>query len=64
MTARLRTHHMVLIGLGSALAAVTACSAPEVAREEVDAKKTTQASSVVVEILDVNGTSLGSCSGT
>lgn len=64
MTARLRTHHMVLIGLGSALAAITACGAPEVAREEVDAKKTTQASSVVVEILDVNGTSLGSCSGT
>ena len=53
MIARLRAPHVVLIGLGAALAAVTACSAPEEeAAREADAKKTTQASSVLVEIVD------------
>lgn len=63
MIARLRNHHMVLIGLGSALAALAACSAPETARE-ADAKQTTQASSVVIEMVNTNGSSVGSCSGT
>src|SRR5262245_36276815 len=62
MTARLRNKHVLLIGLGSAVASCAACIAPEA--REGDAKKTTQASTVVVEIYDSNGASLKSCSGT
>jgi hypothetical protein len=55
---------LVLIGLGSAIAAVTACSAPDLAREEAEMSTNAQASSVVVESLDAKGTSVASCSGT
>jgi hypothetical protein len=64
MIARLRTPHVVLLGLGSAIVtAATACSSPEPGRE-VDATQTTQASSVIVDMRNATGTSLGTCSGT
>lgn len=63
MTARLRTSHILLAGLGTALAATVACSSPDTAAQ-TDAQKTTQASSVLIEIKANNGDYLGSCSGT
>lgn len=64
MTARLRTHHMVVIGLGSLIAAMTACASPDAASQEADASKTIAASSVVVEARAADNSVLGSCAGT
>src|SRR6478735_5315775 len=63
MTARLRTSHILLAGLGSALAASVACGQPDTAAS-ADAQKTTQASSVIIDIKANNGDYLGTCSGT
>lgn len=63
MNARLRTSHIVLAGLATALATITACSSPETA-EETNPAKTTQASSVTIDLKDGAGKSLGQCSGT
>lgn len=53
----------LLIATGCAVSAATACSSPE-PTAEAEAKKTTQASSVTVEMFDRSGNGLGSCSGT
>lgn len=63
MTARLRTHHVLLLAVGSAALAMAACASPDVSHS-VDSPSTTQASSVVVEMQSSSGSSLGSCSGT
>jgi hypothetical protein len=52
-----------MIASGCAVSAATACSSPDLALE-VEAKKTTQASSVTVAMFDKSGNELGSCSGT
>lgn len=64
MTARLRNHHVLLLGIGSAAFAMAACAAPDVAHSVADTKETTQASSVLVEMKSDSGISLGTCSGT
>ena len=63
MTARLRTHHVLLLAVGSAAIAMAACASPDVSHS-VDSPSTTQASSVVVEMKSSSGASLGNCSGT
>lgn len=63
MTARLRTSHILLAGLGTALAATVACGSPDTAAQ-TDAQKTTQASSVIIDLKGQNGAYLGTCSGT
>ena len=52
-----------IIASGCAAVAVTACSSPSVP-EEADLEKTTQASSVTIQMFDKSGNELGSCSGT
>lgn len=70
MSARLRTHHAVLVGLGCAVAAITACSSPEpttaerASSAEPSSPKITQASSVRIETIDLKGVSTGFCAGT
>ncbi len=64
MTARLRNHHVLLLGLGCAALAMAACASPDVAHAVADTKETTHASSVIVEMKDASGNSLGTCSGT
>jgi hypothetical protein len=53
----------VMVAGGCAVTAATACSSPDVA-VEAQAKKATQASTVSIQILDIKGTTVGSCSGT
>jgi hypothetical protein len=53
----------VMVAGGCAVTAASACSSPDVA-VEAQAKKATQASSVSIQILDIKGTTVGSCSGT
>ena len=43
---------------------MAACASPEVAHSVADTKETTQASSVIVDMKDASGNSLGTCSGT
>ncbi len=54
----------VVIATGCAISAVTACSSKDDATAEAEAKKTTQASSVTIEMFDRAGNEMGSCSGT
>lgn len=54
----------VVIATGCAISAVTACSSNDAATAEAEAKKTTQASAVTIEMFDRSGNELGSCSGT
>ncbi|MBX3227963.1 MAG: trypsin-like serine protease [Labilithrix sp.] len=63
MNARLRTSHIVLAGLGTALATITACSSPD-SETTKDPQTTAAASAVTVEMRGANGDSLGFCSGT
>ena len=65
MTRRLRSPHLVLIGLGSAIATITACSAPDAPSGSEDStQKTAQAATVQIDVLNEGGASLGACAGT
>jgi hypothetical protein len=60
MRARAR---ILVVATGCTVAALAACSDPE-ETTEVEVRNTAQASSVAVSLLDANGNSVGSCSGT